>query len=94
MYTKQEAVLKLFGTGQITIPKEWRDFFGTKTLKAIFDRENRKINICPIRMVELEDTKKILSGQLKKDLDETNFGKKFKQELLAGYKKSDFYSNK
>lgn len=90
---KQEAILKFFGTGQITIPKEWRNVFGTKTLKAIFDKKNKKIDIRPIEMVELEDTKKISLEQLKKDLDQSNFNEKFKQELLAGYGKSDLHLN-
>ena len=44
-------------------------------------------------MVELEDTKKISLEQLKKDLDQSNFNEKFKQELLAGYGKSDLHLN-
>lgn len=90
---KQQAILKFFGTGQITIPKEWRDVFGTQMIKAIFDQKNKRINIKPIQMVELEDTKKISLKQLKEDLDDSNFNEDFKKELIEGYKKSDFYSS-
>ena len=91
MQKQEQAILKIFGTGQITIPKVWRDFFGVNTLKATFDEEKRNINIKPVRMIELEDTKWVSQEQLKKDLDSTDYNKKFKEDLVNGYKKSDFY---
>ncbi|NCF74908.1 MAG: hypothetical protein GWO87_00250 [Xanthomonadaceae bacterium] len=85
--------LKLFGTGQITIPKEWRNFFGTDTLKAVFDKDKNEIKIKAVKMVEIEETKWIPAKQLEKDLEKVNLNKNFKRELLNGYKKSDFYNS-
>jgi len=90
---KEEAILKIFGTGQITIPKKWREFFNTNTLKAVFDEKFNSIKILPVKMVELEDTKYISSKNLKESLDDSDFSDKFKKELLAGYEKSDFYKS-
>ena len=90
---RTQAILKIFGTGQITIPKEWRDFFHSNTLKAVFDKENSKINIKPVKLVELEETKWVPLKQFEKDLDETGLNKRFKKDLLDGYRKSDFYSS-
>ncbi|MBA3047386.1 AbrB/MazE/SpoVT family DNA-binding domain-containing protein [Candidatus Falkowbacteria bacterium] len=90
----ETKTLKLFGTGQITIPKEWREFFGADILKAVFDKDKNEIKIKPVRMVEMEETKWVPLKQLEKDLDQVNLNKKFKKELLDGYKKSDFYLNK
>ena len=90
----ETKTLKLFGTGQITIPKEWREFFGTDMLKAIFDKNKNEVKIKPVKMVEMEETKWVPLKQLEKDLEEVDLNKKFKKELLNGYKKSDFYSNK
>ncbi|MEA2065008.1 MAG: AbrB/MazE/SpoVT family DNA-binding domain-containing protein [Patescibacteria group bacterium] len=86
--------LKLFGTGQITIPKEWREFFQTETLKAAFDKNKNEIIIKPIKMVEIEETKWIPAEQLRKDLEKTELKKDFKKELLDGYEKSDFYNKR
>ena len=85
--------LKFFGTGQITVPKEWREFFGTDTLKAIFDKNKNEIKIKPLKMVEIEETKWAPLKQLEKNLQKIGLDKKFKKELLGGYKKSDFYLN-
>jgi len=90
----ETKTLKLLGTGQITIPKEWREFFGADILKAVFDKDKNEIKIKPVRMVEMEETKWVPLKQLEKDLDQVNLNKKFKKELLDGYKKSDFYLNK
>ena len=88
---QKQAVLKIFGTGQVTIPKSWRDFFGVDTLKATFNEKERNISIKPVRVIELEDTKWVYAGQLKDDLGKTDFNEDFKEDLLSGYKKSDFY---
>lgn len=85
--------LKFFGTGQITVPKEWREFFDTDMLKAVFDKNKNEIRINPLRMVEIEETKWVPLKQLEKSLRKVGLGKKFKKELLDGYKKSDFYLN-
>lgn len=85
--------LKFFGTGQITVPKEWREFFGTDTLRAVFDKDKNEIKIKPLKMVEIEETKWVPLKQLKNNLQEIGLAKKFKKELLGGYKKSDFYLN-
>ena len=90
----ETKTLKLFGTGQITVPKEWREFFGTNTVKAIFDKDKNEIKIKPIKMVEIEETKWVPLKQLEKDLNNSGLNKKFKKELLNGYKKSNFYSSK
>ena len=90
---KEQTILKIFGTGQITIPKKWREFFNTDTLKAVFDENFSSIKIMPVKMVELEDTKRISVKNLQKSLDDSNFSDKFKKELLGGYKKSDFYKS-
>jgi bifunctional DNA-binding transcriptional regulator/antitoxin component of YhaV-PrlF toxin-antitoxin module len=89
----QEATLKIFGTGQITIPKKWRDFFGTNTVKAIFNTETRQLNIKPIKIMEIEETRWAPLGEIKKDLDNNDFNKEFKKEFLEGYSKSNFYKN-
>ena len=91
---KQETILKIFGTGQITIPKQWRDFFGADTVMAVFDESKKNISIKPIKMVELEDTKWIAANELAGDLDEMKLNKDLKKEFLAGYKQSDFYQAK
>ena len=88
----ETKMLKLFGTGQITVPKEWRNFFGVNTLKAIFDKSKNEIKIKPVRLVEIEETKLVSLKRLEKDLRKTNLNKEFQKELLDGYKKSDFYS--
>lgn len=88
---QKQVILKIFGTGQITIPKSWREFFGVTTLKATLDEKKRKIDVKPIRLIELEETKWLPAEQLKEDLDKTDFSEGFKKDLLAGYKKSDFY---
>ena len=85
--------LKFFGTGQITVPKEWREFFGTDTLKAIFDKNKNEIKIKPLKMVEIEETKWAPLKQLEKNLQKIGLAKTFKKELLGGYKTSDFYLN-
>lgn len=90
---KEQTILKIFGTGQITIPKRWRNFFNSDTLKAVFDEASEKISIKPIKMVELEDTQWVSAKKLKQNLAETDFDENFKKELLAGYKKSDFYKS-
>lgn len=40
------TVLKLFGTGQITLPAKWRKKFKTKHFKAVI--EDDKITISPL----------------------------------------------
>ncbi|MDP3900377.1 MAG: hypothetical protein Q8Q23_04830 [bacterium] len=90
---KEEVILKIFGTGQITIPKRWRDFLKADTLKAVFDPLDQKISVKPVKMVELEDTKWISAEELKKSLDDANYSDAFKNELVAGYKKSQFYKS-
>lgn len=85
--------LKFFGTGQITVPKEWREFFDTDTLKAVFDKDKNEIIIKPLKMVEIEETKWVPLKQLEKSLQKVGLNKKFKKELLDGYRKSDFYLN-
>ena len=89
----ETKILKLFGTGQITVPKEWRDFFNTDTLRAVFDKKKKEISIKPIKFVEIEETKWIPLKQLKKDLDNSELNKNFQKKLLSGYKNSDFYSS-
>jgi bifunctional DNA-binding transcriptional regulator/antitoxin component of YhaV-PrlF toxin-antitoxin module len=90
---EQQAILKIFGTGQITIPKKWRDFFNADTVKAVFNKEDSTISIRPVKLVELEETKLISPKRLSENLAETGFNEKFKKELLDGYKKSDFYQS-
>ena len=87
----ETKTLKFFGTGQITVPKKWREFFGTDTLKAVFDKNKNEIKIKPIKMIEIEETKWMPAKQLEKDLQKISLNKEFKKELLGGYKKSDFY---
>jgi len=94
MQKQEQVILKIFGTGQVTIPKSWRDFFGVNTLRATFNEKERNINIKPVRMIELEDTKWVSPGQLKEDLDSANYNEEFKKDLVDGYKKSDFYLKK
>ena len=90
----ETKTLKLFGTGQITVPKEWRETFNTETLKAVFNKEKKEIIIKPIKLVEIEEAKWVPLKQLKKDLNNSGLDKKFQKELLSGYKNSDFYSSK
>ncbi|MCK5320737.1 hypothetical protein KAJ61_05115 [Candidatus Parcubacteria bacterium] len=90
----ETKTLKLFGTGQITFPKKWRELFGTDILKAVFDKDKNEVKIKPIKMVEMEETKWLPAEQLEKDLQTVDLDKKFKKELLTGYKKSDFYLKK
>lgn len=85
--------LKFFGTGQITVPKEWREFFGTEMIRAVFDKDKNEIKIKPLKMIEIEETKWAPLKQLENNLQEIGLAKKFKKELLGGYKKSDFYLN-
>ena len=87
----KNKTLKIFGTGQITVPKEWRKLFKTDTLKAVFNEEKNEIKIRPIKMIEIEETKWVPLKQLKKDLKKSNLDKNFQKELLEGYKNSDFY---
>lgn len=91
---QKEAILKIFGTGQVTIPKSWRDFLGVNALRAKLDERDKSINIKPVRMIELENTKWLSADELKKDLDKTDFSEEFRKDLLDGYKKSDFYLRK
>ena len=89
----ETKTLKLFGTGQITVPKKWRELLRTDTLKAVFDKKKNEIKIKPIKMVEIEETKWVSLKQLKKDLDNSGLDKDFQKELLSGYEKSNFYSS-
>ncbi|MFH1413130.1 MAG: hypothetical protein ABIG10_03860, partial [bacterium] len=88
----EKTILKIFGTGQITIPKAWRQLFESNTLKAVLNAKTKEIIIKPIQLVELEDTNWISLNQLKSNLAKTNFSQEFKKQLLANYEKSDFYS--
>jgi len=90
---KEEVTLKLFGTGQITIPKKWRDFLKTDTFKAVFDPIGHNISVKPITLVELEDTRWIAAKRLQQDLNDTDYSEAFQKELLASYQKSDFYKS-
>ena len=90
----ETKTLKFFGTGQITVPKEWREIFNTETLKAVFNREKKEITIKPIKLVEIEETKWVSLKQLKKDLNNSGLDKNFQKELLSGYENSDFYLSK
>ncbi|MDP2737071.1 MAG: AbrB/MazE/SpoVT family DNA-binding domain-containing protein [bacterium] len=89
----ESKTLKFFGTGQITVPKEWREFFGTDMIKAEFNKDKNEIKIKPLKMVEIEETSWVPLKQLKNNLQEIGLAEKFKKELLGGYKKSDFYLN-
>lgn len=40
------TILKVFGTGQVTLPKKWRNKFRTKHFKALMD--GKKIILEPI----------------------------------------------
>lgn len=91
---QKQVTLKIFGTGQVTIPKSWRDFFGVRTLRATFNEKEGNIKIKPVRMIELENTKWVSAEQLKDDLNKTDFSEDFKKDLLNGYKRSDFYLKK
>ena len=42
------TILKTFGTGQVTIPKQWRLKMKSEFYYAIFDEENWKITFSPI----------------------------------------------
>jgi len=64
----ESKTLKLFGTGQITVPKEWRKIFNTETLKAVFNKEKKEIVIKPVKLVEMEETKWVSLKQLKKKI--------------------------
>jgi len=91
---QEETLLKIFGTGQITIPKSWRDFFNSKNLKAIFQPDENQIIIKPIQMVEMEETEWVSAKNFQKDLNKANLNSQFKKDLLNAYKDSDFYKNK
>lgn len=67
----QTTVLKLFGTGQVTLPKKWRTQFKTKYYTAMI--EDNKIILMP-----LEEEKVFF------DADEFNDGKGI--EINAFYK--------
>lgn len=86
--------LKIFGTGQITVPKRWRELFGTDTVSALYDEGKNEIKIKPVKMVEMEETKRIEAGQLEKDLVLAGFNQKFRAEMLANYKKTDLFKNR
>ncbi len=88
---KTEARLKSFGTGQITIPKQWRDRFNTNEYKAFIDENNGEMRILPIKLVEIEETEWISTSNLKKDLKDLDLDDKLKSELFEGYENSDFY---
>ena len=90
----EQATLKIFGTGQITIPKKWRDFFSTNTLKAIFDKKTKSIQIKPVKILELENSTWQPLDEFKKDLEDSDFSKEFQKELFDGYKESNFYLSK
>ncbi len=91
---KKEIKLKIFGTGQITIPKQWRDLWGVDELKAVFDEKNKEIKIKPIKKVEIEETKWISAKDLKEDLSEVDLDENFKADLVDAYKNSRFYKAK
>jgi len=41
---QESATLKMFGTGQVTIPKKWREKLGTKDFVATFEDDEITIN--------------------------------------------------
>lgn len=90
---KTKAILKSFGTGQITIPKQWRDRFNTDEYKAFIDEKSGEMRILPVKRVEIEETKWLSASELKKDLKDVDLDDRLKTELLEGYKNSDFYKS-
>ena len=90
----KETMLKVFGTGQITIPKEWRDYFNSANYKAVLNEEKREISIRPVETITLEETEWVSAKQLEQALAKAKLPAKFKKDLLSGYVKSDFYKNK
>jgi len=90
----EQATLKIFGTGQVTIPKKWRDFFNTDTLKAVFDQKTKSIQIKPIKMLELENFIPMTSQDFKEGLEESNFSKDFIKDIVDGFKDSSMCINK
>lgn len=72
----QKVVLKSFGTGQVTLPKEWREKFDTKYFIA--DIGDKQIIIKPLNKEEVFF-----------DADEYNDGKGVEiQEFYKALKKS------
>lgn len=72
--------LKIFGTGQVTLPKEWRD--KVKTLHLIAEETPQGLLIKPLTTVEYYE------------MDEENFGLNFPMgmeasKLLKELKKAD-----
>ena len=90
---KTEARLKSFGTGQITIPKQWRDRFDTNEYRAFIDEKSGEMRISPIKLVEIQETKWLPIAELKEDLRDVDLSNDLKTELLEGYKNSDFYKS-
>ena len=84
----EQATLKIFGTGQVTIPKKWRDLFSTDTLKAVFDAKTKSIQIKPVKLMELESFTPMTASDFKKDLEESNFNQAFIKDVVDGFKDS------
>ena len=83
----KEKTVKMFGTGQITIPKQWRDKFETDTFK-IKEKDNELI-IKPVRKVEIEEVPEDLTAEkLKEDLEEAGYNEKFIKDTVEGFEKS------
>lgn len=78
----KKVILKSFGTGQITLPKMWRDKFKTNYFVASIDKE--KITIKPFKEEEEEvffDAAEFNKG---KGVDIQDFYKALKKSLKNG----------
>lgn len=90
----EQATLKIFGTGQITIPKKWRDSFGTSTFKAFFDTKTNEMSLKPIKILEIENFKPMSYLDFKDGLKETGFTEEFVDDVARGFRDSSLCLDK
>ena len=90
----EQATLKVFGTGQITIPKKWRDFCKTSTFKAFFNSQTKEISIKPIQIIELEESHPTTSLNFANELKEAGFNDDFIKDAVDGFKASSMCIDK
>ncbi|MFB6225758.1 MAG: AbrB/MazE/SpoVT family DNA-binding domain-containing protein [Candidatus Paceibacteria bacterium] len=83
----ETKTIKMFGTGQITLPKEWRQQFDTDTFKV--KQKDNELVIKPVRKVEVEEVPEDLTaGKLREDLKEEGYSEGFIEDAVEGFEKS------
>lgn len=85
---KTETTLKIFGTGQITIPKEWRKALNSDAIKAVFDEKTNSISLKPVKVLTIEPFTPMNVSDFEAELKTAGLSAGFVNDAVSGFKKS------